>query len=124
MSCAKRSIVMDFSLAFDQKPGADRPDGVTLPTFQAYLYTVVTTANGTQPWVALRTFQAYLYTVVTIVQPHTVEAELWWNRPTDKDGDRWYYFRRYVDKTVEAAVRRVERNFKVWAESQRAAEGP
>jgi hypothetical protein len=52
--------------------------------------------------VALRTFQAYLYTVVTIAngaQPRTVEAELWWNRPADKDGGRWYYFHRYVDKT-------------------------
>src|SRR4030095_8546613 len=69
--------------------------------------------------VALRTFQAYLYTVVTIAtdaQPHTVEAELWWNRPADKDGSRWHYFRRYVDKTAEDAVRRVERDFKLWAE--------
>jgi len=69
--------------------------------------------------VALRTFQAYLYTVVTVAtdaQPHAVEAELWWNRPADVDGGRWHYFRRYVDKTAEDAVRRVERDFRVWAE--------
>jgi hypothetical protein len=86
-----------------RKPDTDRPDGASLLTFQAYLYTVVTIANG--------------------AQPRTVEAELWWNRPADKDGGRWYYFRRYSDKTAEAAVRRVERDFKVWAEGQRGAVG-
>lgn len=79
-----------------RKPDTDRPDGVSLLTFQAYLYTVVTIANG--------------------AQPRTVEAELWWNRPADVDGGRWHYFRRYVDKTAEDAVRRVERDFRVWAE--------
>ena len=80
------------------EPVTDRPDGVALRTFQAYLYTVVIIANGTQR--------------------RTVEAELWWNRPADTDGDRWYYFRRYVAKTAEDAVRRVERDFKRWAEGQ------
>lgn len=59
------------------QPDNDRPDGVALRTFQAYLYTA-----------------------------------------GEKDGGKWYYFRRYVDKTAEDAVRRVEGDFKMWAEGQ------
>jgi hypothetical protein len=81
------------------KPDNSREDGIALRTFGGYLYTVVTFANR--------------------VPPYSVEAELWWNRPADKDGGRWYYFRRYVDKTAEDALRRVEHDFKVWAEGKR-----
>ena len=80
------------------QPDNDRPDGVALRTFQAYLYTVVIIANG--------------------AKPYSVEAESWWNRPAENDGGKWYYFRRYVDKTAEDAVRRVEGDFKMWAEGQ------
>jgi hypothetical protein len=80
------------------QPDNDRPDGVALRTFQAYLYTVVIIANG--------------------AKPYSVEAELWWNRPAENDGGKWYYFRRYVENTAEDAVRRVEGDFKVWAEGQ------
>jgi hypothetical protein len=40
---------------------------------------------------AVRFYRAYRYTIVTIVngaQPHTVEAELWWDRPSEKEGWR------------------------------------
>lgn len=81
----------------------DRPDGVALRTYQAYLYSIVVIAN--------------------CGQPYSAEAELWWNRPAEKGGGRWHYFRRYVDATADDAVRRAERDFKTWAEHRRHAKG-
>jgi hypothetical protein len=79
-------------------PDQSRPDGAALRYYQGYRYTVVTIANG--------------------AQPHTVEAELRWDRPSEKEGGRWRYFRRQASETAEDAVRRVEADFKEWVEGQ------
>jgi hypothetical protein len=67
-------------------PDQSRPDGAALRCYQGYRYTVVTIGNG--------------------AQPHTEEAELWWQRLSDTDG-KWRYFRRHVAATGAEAARQV-----------------
>jgi hypothetical protein len=74
---------------------------------------------------ALRVYEGYRYTIVTIIngaQPHTEEAELWWQRLSDSDG-KWHYFRRHVAASGAEAARGVEVDFKEWIEGQEEAEG-
>src|SRR4029453_19265662 len=50
----------------------------------------------------IRFYQGYRYTVVTIVngaQPHTEEAELWWQCLNETDA-KWRYFRRHVRSEI------------------------
>jgi hypothetical protein len=46
------------------------------------------------------------------------EAELWWQRETEKPVGRWTYFRRHVATTGVEAARRVEADFREWVEGQ------
>jgi hypothetical protein len=69
---------------------------------------------------AIRLYRGYRYTIATIangVQPHTVEAELWYEL-----AGKWRYFRRYTADTGPDAGRRVEADFTEWVEGQREAE--
>jgi hypothetical protein len=68
-------------------------------------------------------YQNYRYTIITIVngaQPHTEEAELWWQRLSDPDA-KWRYFRRHVAATATEAARRVETDFLEWVKGQEEA---
>jgi hypothetical protein len=73
----------------------------------------------------IRFYQGYRYTVVTIVngaQPHTEEAELWWQCLNETDA-KWRYFRRHVATTGADAARWVESDFKGWVGGHMEAEG-
>lgn len=61
-----------------------------------------TAARGAE----MHEYRGYRFTVVTIAngaQPHTEEAELWWQRLTEKDG-KWRYFRRHIAGGAAEAV--------------------
>jgi hypothetical protein len=80
---------------------------------------------------ALREHAGYVYSIATIVntvERGTVEAELWYVLPGERQVDaglrRRRYFRRSVDKTGAEASRRVEREFKEWVEGRQEAEPP
>ena len=56
-------------------------------------------------------------------QPNTMEAELWWDRPDEKEAGKWRCFRRCVAPIGSEAVRRVEADFKEWGRRAKRSVG-
>jgi hypothetical protein len=74
---------------------------------------------------AIRVYQGYRYTVAIIAngaEPHTAEAELWWQRASEPTTTNWTYFRRQVAATGAEAARKVENEFREWVDGQIEAE--